>query len=126
MIRARPLQVATIVIAAIFAARAALRLTHPEFNILRFAVLGWPAWSLWAVSLAELAGAVLLVRSATFRLGALSRPASGPPACLPRCWASPCFDLTARQRLSSSRRRSAARPRTAGNASLTPVSETGV
>lgn len=72
MIRARPLQVATIVIAAIFAARAALRLTHPEFNILRFAVLGWPAWSLWAVSLAELAGAVLLVRSATFRLGALS------------------------------------------------------
>lgn len=71
MIRVPPLQAATIVIAAIFAARAVLRLTHPEFNILRFAVLGWPAWSLWAVSLAELAGAVLLVRSATFRVGAL-------------------------------------------------------
>lgn len=71
MIRVPPLQAATIVIAAIFAARAALRLTHPEFNILRFAVLGWPAWSLWAVSLAELAGAVLLVRSETFRFGAL-------------------------------------------------------
>lgn len=71
MIRVPPLQAATIVIAAIFAARAVLRLTHPEFNILRFAVIGWPAWSLWAVSLAELAGAVLLVRSETFRVGAL-------------------------------------------------------
>lgn len=71
MIRVPPLQAATIVIAAIFAARAALRLTHPEFNILRFAVLGWPAWSLWVVSLAELAGAVLLVREASFRYGAL-------------------------------------------------------
>jgi hypothetical protein len=71
MIRVPPLQAATFVVAAIFAARAALRLTHPEFNILRFAVLGWPAWSLWAVSLAELAGAVLLVRGETFRFGAL-------------------------------------------------------
>lgn len=71
MIRVPPLQVATIVIAAIFAARAALRLSHPEFNILRFAVLGWPAWSLWAVSCAELAGAVMLVRDKSFRYGAL-------------------------------------------------------
>ena len=71
MIRVPPLQAATIVVAAIFAARAALRLTHPEFNILRFAVLGWPAWSLWVVSLVELAGAILLVSGETFRFGAL-------------------------------------------------------
>jgi hypothetical protein len=70
MIRISPLQLATLAIAAIFVARAMLRLTHPEFNILRFAVLGWPAWALWVVSAAELAGAALLLRAGSFRFGA--------------------------------------------------------
>jgi hypothetical protein len=71
VIRLRPLQVAVIVIAAIFVARAALRLAQPEFNILRFAVLGWPPWSMWAISVAELIGAALLFHVATFRYGVL-------------------------------------------------------
>lgn len=72
MIRVPPLQLATVVIASIFAARALLRLLHPEFNILRFAVLGWPPWTLWAVSATELVGALLLLSAATFRIGALA------------------------------------------------------
>lgn len=71
MMRWRPLQIATLAVAAIFVARAALRLAQPEFNVLRFAVLGWPPWAVWAVSAAELAGAALLLWAATFRLGAL-------------------------------------------------------
>lgn len=71
MIRLRPLQIAILAVAAVFVAHAALRLVQPEFNILRFAVLGWPPWSVWAVSAAELAGAALLLRVATFRYGAL-------------------------------------------------------
>lgn len=71
MMRWRPLQVATLAIAAIFVARAALRLAQPEFNVLRFAVLGWPPWAVWTVSVAELVGAALLLWAATFRLGAL-------------------------------------------------------
>jgi hypothetical protein len=70
--RVPPLQLATLVIASIFAARALLRLLHPEFNILRFAVLGWPPWTLWVISAAELAGALLLLSAATFRIGALA------------------------------------------------------
>lgn len=71
MMRLRPLQIATLVVAAIFVARAALRLAQPEFNVLRFAVLGWPPWAVWAVSAAELMGAALLLWAATFRAGAL-------------------------------------------------------
>lgn len=63
-------QLATFAIALIFAAHGALRLSHPEFNILRFAVLGWPPWSVWAVSIAEIAGAILLLRAGSFHVGA--------------------------------------------------------
>lgn len=70
MIRIAPLQLAALAIAAIFVARAVLRLLHPEFNILRFAVMGWSPWMLWAVSAAELAGAALLLRPESLRLGA--------------------------------------------------------
>lgn len=65
-----PLRFATLLVASIFVARAALRLIHPEFNVLRFAVLGWPPWSVWVVSAAELAGAALLAGAASFRVGA--------------------------------------------------------
>ena len=71
MIRISPLQVAALAIASVFVAQAALRLVQPEFNVLRFAVLGWPPWAVWAVSAAELIGAGLLVRADSFRLGAL-------------------------------------------------------
>jgi hypothetical protein len=71
VIRLGPLQIATLAIASIFAARALLRLLQPEFNILRFAVLGWPGWAVWAVSAAELIGTALLLRTDTFRFGAL-------------------------------------------------------
>jgi uncharacterized membrane protein YphA (DoxX/SURF4 family) len=71
MTRPTLLQVATFAIALVFAAHGVLRLLHPEFNILRFAVLGWPAWSVWAVSIAEISGAILLVRTASFPLGAV-------------------------------------------------------
>lgn len=70
MIRIPPLYFATMLVASIFVARAALRLLQPEFNILRFAVLGWPPWAVWAVSIAEILGAVLLLRDETFRAGA--------------------------------------------------------
>jgi len=40
--RIAPLQLATLAIASVFVARAAVRMVQPEFNILRFAVLGWP------------------------------------------------------------------------------------
>lgn len=65
----RSLHVAALAIASIFVARALLRLWHPEFNVLRFAVLGWPPWAVWAISAAELVGAVLLLKPSTFRLG---------------------------------------------------------
>jgi hypothetical protein len=68
--RISPLQLASLAIAAMFVARALLRLAQPEFNILRFAVLGWPPWAVWAVSGAELAGALLLIRTPTRYLGA--------------------------------------------------------
>lgn len=71
MIRVSWRQFAVLAIASIFVARAALRLLQPEFNILRFAVLGWAPWAIWAVSVAEIVGAALLVRATTFRLGAL-------------------------------------------------------
>lgn len=64
------LQLAIIVMASIFAARGVLRLARLEFNVLHFAVLGWPAWAVWAISAAELAGALLLLRRATFPAGA--------------------------------------------------------
>jgi hypothetical protein len=70
MSRIPMLQLATIVVASIFAARAALRLAQVEFNVLHFAVLGWPAWSVWVISAAEIGGALLLLRRATFPLGA--------------------------------------------------------
>jgi hypothetical protein len=64
-------QAATIAVALVFVAQAALRLAQPEFNILRFAVLGWPPWSVWAVSAAELFGAAMLLRAGSFQFGAL-------------------------------------------------------
>lgn len=63
-------QVAIVVVASIFAARALLRLARIEFNVLHFAVLGWPAWAVWVISAAELAGALLLLRRTTFAPGA--------------------------------------------------------
>ena len=71
MIRISPQQFAALAIASVFVAQAVLRLVQPEFNVLRFAVLGWPPWAVWAVSAAELVGAALLVRGDSFRLGAL-------------------------------------------------------
>ncbi|NHA13862.1 hypothetical protein [Thioalkalivibrio sp. XN279] len=71
MIRIAPLPLAIIMLASIFAARAALRLAQAEFYVLHFAVLGWPAWAVWAVSIAELAGALLLLQRATFPAGAI-------------------------------------------------------
>ena len=71
MIRIAPLQLAVIMLASIFAARAALRLAQAEFYVLHFAVLGWPAWAVVATSIAELAGALLLLQRATFRFGAI-------------------------------------------------------
>ena len=68
--RISPLRFATLLLASIFVARAALRLAQPEFNVLRFAVLGWPPWAVWVVSVAELAGAALLLHVASFRIGA--------------------------------------------------------
>jgi hypothetical protein len=70
MIRIPALQLAAVVVASIFAARAVLRLARLEFYVLHFAVLGWPAWAVWALSAAELAGALLLLRRATFLPGA--------------------------------------------------------
>lgn len=71
MIRIPPLQFALVLLASIFAARAALRLVQQEFYVLHFAVLGWPAWAVVATSLAELAGALLLLRRVTFPFGAV-------------------------------------------------------
>ncbi len=71
MMRVTTLQLVTLAIAAVFVARALLRMVQPEFNVLRFAVLGWPPWSVWAVSFAEVVGAALLVQAVTFRIGAL-------------------------------------------------------
>jgi hypothetical protein len=71
LIRISTQQVAALAIASVFVAQAALRLVQPELNILRFAVLGWPPWAVWAVSAAELVGAALLVRAGSFRFGAL-------------------------------------------------------
>lgn len=71
MIRIPPWKLATLAVAAVFAARAGLRLAQPEFNILHFAVLGWPPWALWVVSGIELLGAALILRRATFFPGAL-------------------------------------------------------
>lgn len=62
---------ATLLVAAVFAARALLRLAQPEFHVLHFAVLGWPAWAVWGTSGAELAGALLLLRRDTFPVGAV-------------------------------------------------------
>lgn len=60
---------ATLLVASIFAARALLRLAQPEFYVLHFAVLGWPAWAVWGTSAAELIGALLLLRRDTFPVG---------------------------------------------------------
>lgn len=70
MIRLAPLQWATLAIAAAFTARAVLRLLQLEFNVLHFAVLGWPPWSVWAVSVAELVGVALLLSARSFLAGA--------------------------------------------------------
>jgi hypothetical protein len=70
LFRMSPLQFATLLLASIFVARAALRLAQPEFNVLRFAVLGWSPWAVWVVSSAELAGAALLLHVSSFRIGA--------------------------------------------------------
>ena len=71
MIRIRPLSLAIIMLASVFAARAALRLGQQEFYVLHFAVLGWPAWAVVALSIAELAGALLLLQRSTFPAGAV-------------------------------------------------------
>ncbi|NGX17256.1 hypothetical protein [Wenzhouxiangella sp. XN24] len=71
MIRLPAVQWATLALAAAFAARALLRVFQADFHVLHFAVLGWPPWAVWAISLAELGGAVLLLRPATFFPGAV-------------------------------------------------------
>jgi hypothetical protein len=64
------MQFAVLVVAALVVARGALRLVQLEFNILRFAVLGWPPWAVWAVSAAEILGALLLLYKSSFLAGA--------------------------------------------------------
>ena len=59
--RIAPLQLATLAIASVFVARAAVRMVQPEFNILRFAVLGWPPWTVWGGSAAGLGSGGLLI-----------------------------------------------------------------
>ncbi len=71
MSRLPALQWVTIALAAAFAARALLRLFQVDFYVLHFAVLGWPPWAVWAISVAELAGAVLLLRRSSFFPGAV-------------------------------------------------------
>lgn len=71
MIRIPPVQLGTLVLASLFIAQALLRMVHAEFNILRFAVLGWPPWAVWGVSAAEIAGALLLLHPRAFPAGAL-------------------------------------------------------
>ena len=71
MIRLPAAQWATLALAAAFAARALLRMFQVDFYVLHFAVLGWPPWTVWAISIAELAGAVLLLRPSTFFPGAV-------------------------------------------------------
>jgi len=66
VIRLPAAQWATLAVAAAFAARALLRVFQADFHVLHFAVLGWPPWAVWAISVAELAGAVLLIRPRTF------------------------------------------------------------
>lgn len=70
MIRIPLLHLATLLLASVFVAQAVLRLVQLEFNILRFAVLGWPAWAVWAVSAAELLGAAALLYRPSFAPGA--------------------------------------------------------
>lgn len=60
---------ATALVALVFSAEAALRLARLEFYVLRFAVLGYPPWMVWAVSLAQMAGAAMLLWPGTFRAG---------------------------------------------------------
>lgn len=70
MIRIPPLQFATLLVASMWVAQALLRMLHAEFNILRFAVLGWPPWAVWAISAAEIAGALMLLHPRSFTWGA--------------------------------------------------------
>lgn len=60
---------ATVAIALVFSVDGALRLARLEFHVLRFAVWGYPPWTVWAVSLAEIAGAFLLLWPGTFGAG---------------------------------------------------------
>jgi len=71
MIRIPPLQFATLLVASLWVAQALLRVLHAEFNILRFAVLGWPPWAVWATSAAEIAGALMLLHPRSFAWGGI-------------------------------------------------------
>lgn len=71
MIRVPPLQFATLLLASVFVAQAVLRIAQLEFNILRFAVIGWPAWAVWVVAATELLGALALLQRASFKAGAV-------------------------------------------------------
>ena len=64
-------QLATLVVAIVFAGRAAWRVGTLEFSVLQFAVLGLPPWSVWAVSATELGGALLVLWRRTFFPGVL-------------------------------------------------------
>jgi hypothetical protein len=64
-------QLATLVLAIVFAGRAAWRVGTLEFSVLQFAVLGLPPWAVWAVSAAELGGALLVLWRRTFFPGVL-------------------------------------------------------
>lgn len=62
-------QLATLVLALVFAGRAAWRVGTLEFSVLQFAVLGLPPWAVWAVSAAELGGSLLALWRRTFAAG---------------------------------------------------------
>lgn len=70
MIRIPALRFATLLVASLWVAVALLRMLHAEFNILRFAVLGWPPWAVWAISATEIAGALMLLHPRSFAWGA--------------------------------------------------------
>lgn len=62
--------VAAAALALVFSVDGALRLARLEFHVLRFAVWGYPPWTVWAVSLAQIGGAFLLLWPRTFAVGA--------------------------------------------------------
>ncbi|MEJ2513748.1 MAG: DoxX family protein [Gammaproteobacteria bacterium] len=69
MNRSAAAHAATLALATVFAADGLLRLTRLEFHILQFAVWGYPAWMVWAVSVGQVVGAALLLWRRTFPAG---------------------------------------------------------